>query len=107
VDIYNTRGQGIVFAVRLFGLQLMTAGKRTQMRQPANVSRVYSMIQHNVGKRVLVRTNQGRNRFDEEEGVIDEMHPHIFCIKVDRDEGIKTLSFSYTDVLIKDVELVF
>jgi len=77
------------------------------MRQPANVCKVYSMIQHNIGKKVLVRTNQGRNRFDEEEGVIDEMHPHVFCIKVDNDEGIKTLSFSYTDVLIRDVELVF
>ena len=77
------------------------------MRQPANMCRVYNMIQDNIGKRVLVRTNQGRNRFDEEEGVIEEMHPHVFCIKVDKDEGFKTLSFSYTDVLIKDVELVF
>ncbi|MBP5178038.1 MAG: Veg family protein [Lachnospiraceae bacterium] len=77
------------------------------MRQPANMCKVYNMIQDNIGKRVLVRTNQGRNRFDEEEGVIEEMHPHVFCIKVGEEDNLKTLSFSYTDVLIRDVELVF
>ena len=77
------------------------------MRQPANMCKVYNMIQDNIGKRVLVRTNQGRNRFDEEEGVIEEMHPHVLCIKVGEEDNLKTLSFSYTDVLIRDVELVF
>ena len=77
------------------------------MRQPANVCKVYSMIQHNIGKKVLVRTNQGRNRFDEAEGVIEAMHPYVFCIRVADDESEKTVSFSYTDVLIRDVELVF
>ena len=77
------------------------------MRQPVSMSKVYNLIQHNIGKRVLIRTNQGRNRFDEEEGVIEAMHPHVFCVKIDSEGTVKTLSFSYTDVLIKDVELVF
>lgn len=88
----------------------MAVGKRSdEMRQPANMCTVYNMIQHNMGKRVLVRTNQGRNRFDEAEGVIEEMHPYVFCVRLDSDEddSVKTVSYSYTDVLIRDVELVF
>ena len=65
------------------------------MRQPANMCKVYNMIQDNIGKRVLVRTNQGRNRFDEEEGVIEEMHPHVFCIKV----GEETFELDYKEAL--------
>lgn len=79
------------------------------MRQPANMCTVYNMISRNMGKRVLIRTNQGRNRFDEAEGFIEEMHPHVFCVRLDNDDDVsnKTVSYSYTDVLIRDVELVF
>lgn len=79
------------------------------MRQPANMCYIYNMISNNIGKKVVVRENHGRNKCDVAEGVITEMHPHVFCVQVDSDypESQKQLSFSYTDVLIKDVELVF
>ena len=77
-------------------------------RESASISKVYNLIQDNIGKKVLIRTNQGRNRFDEEEGVIETMHPYVFCVKIGSDDdSCKTISFSYTDVLIRDVELVF
>ncbi len=79
------------------------------MRQPANMCYIYNLILNNMGKRVLVRENHGRNRSDIAEGVISEMHPHVFCVTYDGDrpEAAKQISYSYTDVLIKDVELVF
>lgn len=79
------------------------------MRQPANMCYIYNMILSNMGKRVLVRENHGRNRCDVAEGVISEMHPHVFCVTFDGDlpDSTKQISYSYTDVLIKDVELVF
>ncbi len=79
------------------------------MRQPANICRIYNTILSNMGKKVVVRTNHGRNKVDVAEGIIAEMHPHVFCIRFDSDdpEQVKSISYSYTDVLIKDVELVF
>lgn len=79
------------------------------MNQPANMCRIYNLISSNIGKRVVIRENRGRNRIDTSEGVITEMHPHVFCIMVDGDmpDTAKQVSYSYTDVLIKDVELQF
>lgn len=87
----------------------LIGGKRERMRQPANMCRIYNMISSNMGKRVVVRENHGRNKTDVAEGIIEEMHPHVFCVRVDGDlpETAKKVSYSYTDVLIKDVELVF
>ena len=79
------------------------------MKQPENMCYIYNLISNHLGKKVLVRENRGRNRYDVSEGVISEMHPHVFCVTVDSDvrEASKQISYSYTDVLIKDVELVF
>lgn len=79
------------------------------MKQPANMCYIYNLILSNMGKKVVVRENHGRNRCDIAEGVISEMHPHVFCVTVDSNcpDTPKQLSYSYTDVLIKDVELVF
>lgn len=83
--------------------------KREIMRQPANMCRIYNLILNNMGKRVTVRENRGRNRYDTSEGIITEMHPYVFCVKVEGDlpDSSKQVSYSYTDVLIKDVELQF
>lgn len=79
------------------------------MRQPTNMCNIYNLILNNMGKRVVVRENHGRNRCDITEGIIAEMHPHVFCVRLDGNlpEAAKNISYSYTDVLIKDVELVF
>jgi len=79
------------------------------MKQPANMCRIYNLISNNIGKKVTVRENRGRNKFDTSEGIITEMHPHVFCVMVEGDfpETSKQVSYSYTDVLIKDVELQF
>lgn len=79
------------------------------MKQPDNMCYIYNLISNHMGKRVLVRENHGRNRYDISEGVISEMHPHVFCVTLESDipDSAKQISYSYTDVLIKDVELVF
>ena len=38
------------------------------MRQPANICRIYNTILSNMGKKVVVRTNHGRNKVDVAEG---------------------------------------
>lgn len=79
------------------------------MKQPANISKVYNSITANVGKRVQIISNKGRNRYDITEGVISKTYPCVFLIAVEGElaESIKTISYSYTDVLTKDVEVVF
>lgn len=79
------------------------------MKQPANLCAAYNSVAKNIGRKVKVKTNQGRNRVDITEGVISATYPCVFLIELTSDEvaeSVKTMSFSYTDVLTKDVELV-
>ena len=51
----------------------------------------------------------GRHRYNVSEGIISETYPSIFTIKVEDEESKnprdKFVSYSYTDVLTKDVQL--
>ncbi len=77
------------------------------MRQ-ADVNQVRKVLGNHVGQRVRVRANMGRHKFNVSEGVISQTYPSIFTITMDMGEGCsrdKTVSFSYTDVLTKNVQL--
>ena len=51
--------------------------------------------------------SKGRHKIDEAEGVISETYPSIFLIEVfnKADDTTQKISFSYTDVLTKDVQM--
>ena len=55
-----------------------------------------------------VLENQGRHKVDVTEGIITETYPSIFLIQVENevDDSFKTVSFSYSDVLTKDIKMV-
>ena len=80
------------------------------MRQPANLCAAYNSIVQNIGRKVKVKTNLGRNKVDITEGIIRATYPCVFLSELkptEITETTKTMSFSYTDVLTKDIELVF
>ncbi|MFV0341765.1 MAG: Veg family protein [Anaerocolumna sp.] len=78
------------------------------MMKQADVSKVRREIINHVGSRVKIKANRGRNKMDITEGVITETYPSIFLIKIDDDnsDSVKTMSFSYADVLTKDVQMM-
>lgn len=77
------------------------------MMKQADVNKVRRAVVSHVGSRVKIRANKGRHKIDVTEGVISETYPSIFLIKVDAgiDVSERMMSFSYTDVLTKDVQL--
>jgi len=80
------------------------------MGQQTEMSRIVYNVKHSVGRRVKVCENKGRNKVDVMEGVISAIYPCVFTIKVDSQnlpESGQTFSYSYTDVLTRDVELVY
>ena len=56
----------------------------------------------------MIRSNRGRNKYDVEEGFISDTYPSVFLVQVkdDYNDCFRTRSFSYKDVLTKEVELV-
>lgn len=78
------------------------------MRQPENMCHIRNTVVNNIGKKVKIRSNRGRNKVDIAEGVISETYPCVFLVQLldDTSDTPKTISLSYTDVLTKEVELV-
>lgn len=79
-----------------------------KMRQPENMCHIRNTVVNNIGKKVKIRSNRGRNKVDIAEGVISETYPCVFLVQLldDTSDTPKTISLSYTDVLTKEVELV-
>ncbi len=69
-----------------------------------------SQIKHEIeacqGFAVVLKTNKGRKKFKEREGVIEECFPSIFTVKVNCGTfSERLISFSYCDVLTETVEV--
>ena len=63
------------------------------------INKIKNNIKSLIGERVSLQINMGRNKEDFCEGIVMEMYPYIFTVKV----GNLVKSFSYNDVLTKDV----
>lgn len=76
------------------------------MRQ-ADINRVRHAVRSQLGNKVMIKANKGRHKIDVTEGIIKETYPSIFIVQVDNkyEDTKRLVSFSYTDVLTKDVKL--
>ena len=60
-----------------------------------------------VGQKVQLRANKGRKKSFVREGIIENTYPSIFVVKFENGyENERRVSFSYTDILTKAVEMV-
>lgn len=78
------------------------------MIKQMDVNKVRNAVISNTGRKVKVRINRGRHRIDETVGVISETYPSIFLVRTQASSNMpeRTMSYSYTDVLTKDVQLI-
>jgi len=64
-------------------------------------------IQNFVGEKVQLKTNKGRKKAFIKEGILENTYPSIFVVKFENDyETTRRVSYSYTDILTKAVEIV-
>lgn len=73
----------------------------------AEIRKVRFSVGRNIGKRVKICSNRGRHKIDVTEGIISQIYPSIFLVEVQNkmDSTTQTVSFTYTDVLTKDVQM--
>ncbi len=82
--------------------------KEVVMEQQSILNKVRSSIRQQCGNRVVIQLDRGRNKVDIQEGVIQKAYPSVFTVLVDdeRDQNPpQLLSFSYTDVITKDIRM--
>ena len=73
-----------------------------------DISRVRASVLQQLGNKVLIQLDKGRNRVDIQEGVIKGAYPCVFTVLVNEDNENnppQLLSFSYADVLTRDVRM--
>ncbi|NLV37196.1 MAG: Veg protein [Clostridiaceae bacterium] len=77
------------------------------MAEKSDLFQIKKSIETCVGERVQLKANKGRKKAFIKEGVIENSYPSIFIIKFENEyETTRRVSYSYTDVLTKAVELV-
>lgn len=74
----------------------------------SDFDKVRASVKQQCGSKVIIQLDKGRNKIDVQEGVIQGAYPSVFTILVedkDDDKPAQLLSFSYTDIITKDIRM--
>lgn len=73
----------------------------------SNLGNVRRALNRHIGSKVIIKSNLGRHRYDVLEGILTETYPCIFLVEVknEKEDSVQTLSYSYNDIITKDVQL--
>lgn len=74
----------------------------------SDFDKVRASVADKCGSRVEICLDRGRNKVDIQTGVIKEAYPSVFTIEVEgQDKNVpdQLLSFSYTDIITKDIRM--
>ncbi len=74
----------------------------------SDFDKVRASVKQQCGSKVMIQLDRGRNKIDIQEGVIKGAYPSVFTILVedqDDDKPAQLLSFSYTDIITKDIRM--
>ena len=77
------------------------------MIERGDISQIKRDIETCIGLKVQLKANKGRKKSFIKEGVLENTYPSIFVVKFENEfEATRRVSYSYTDVLTKAVELL-
>jgi len=62
-------------------------------------------LEPHLGSKVILKSNRGRNKIVEREGVLEQLFPNIFIIKLEERRITRRVSFNYADVLTEAIEI--
>lgn len=76
--------------------------------QQTDINKVRASVYQQCGSKVMLQLDRGRNKYEIQEGVIQDAYPSVFTILV-KDENEENppqlLSFSYTDIITRDIRM--
>ena len=73
--------------------------------QQKDLNRVRASVLQQCGSKVKIQLDRGRNKVDIQEGVIQNAYPSVFTILIDDESPPQLLSFSYTDIITRDIRM--
>ena len=76
------------------------------MEKIKTIATIKKDIERHLGEKVTLKANGGRKKILVNDGVLESVYPSIFVIRLESDTQ-RTVTYSYSDVLTKTVQLVF
>ena len=77
------------------------------MIEKSDLFQIKKDIETCIGEKVQLKANKGRKKAFIREGVLENTYPSIFIVKFENEyEATRRVSYSYTDILTKAVEIV-
>jgi len=77
------------------------------MTEKSNLLQIKKDIENCIGQKIQLKANKGRKKAFIKEGILENTYPSIFVVKFENDyEATRRVSYSYTDILTKAVEIV-
>ena len=64
---------------------------------------IRELVRLHKGSRIFYRAANGRRKVEERNGVIQETYPRLFTVYIESQQS--TVSFSYADLLTREVEV--
>ena len=75
---------------------------------PITIQSIKAKLDARVGEKLLVVAQAGCKKVTKRHGVLSETYPAVFVVDLNQDENsFERVSYSYTDVLTKNIEIDF
>jgi len=58
------------------------------------------------GRNIGISINRGRKKIESYSGVVENIYPSVFTVKILNDSQLKNVTCSYSDVLCGDVKII-
>lgn len=76
------------------------------MKRSEALTAIKNEVESNIGKKVQLRADKGRNKIVTKVGYIENVFPNLFTVKVSNDfDETVTLSYTYSDILTSTVQI--
>ncbi len=75
---------------------------------PTTLASIKKTLDGQIGREIKLTAQAGRKKTTERKGILTETYPSVFVVKLDQKENaVERVSYSYTDVLTRSVEVEF
>lgn len=74
---------------------------------PSSLQEIKVQLDSHVGQEVTVVAQAGRKKITEQSGILRSTFPSLFVVELDEDANFERASYSYTDILTKNIDITF
>ncbi|GEK28843.1 Veg family protein [Furfurilactobacillus siliginis] len=75
---------------------------------PVTLQSIKAKLDAKLGEKLMVVAQAGRKKVTKRRGTLRETYPAVFVVDLDQEENsFERVSYSYTDVLTKNIEIAF